>query len=121
MGHKEKVWRERADFLEQKYDPECWYWELVDMTRKLLLSGFLLFIAPGTIAQPTVGVLIALTFLLLHTRFTPLKLPALDVISFVSQLSTLLLLLFAVADAAGAIDELGVSEEVVNVGIALVG
>ena len=31
-------------FLCQDYRPECWYWEVVGTTRKLVLTGFVLLI-----------------------------------------------------------------------------
>ena len=46
-----KRWDERADFFRKKYEEEYWYWELVEMSRKLFLSGILIFIAPGTVRR----------------------------------------------------------------------
>ena len=38
-------------FLGEEYRSECWYWESVETTKKLLLTGFAVFIAPGTVLQ----------------------------------------------------------------------
>ena len=47
----DKRWDERADFFRKKYEEDYWYWELIEMARKLTLSGLLIFIAPGTVRR----------------------------------------------------------------------
>ena len=49
-------------------DWKCWYWEIVMLMQKLLLTGLLIFIRPGTTTQLAVGFCISLGFFLIHTR-----------------------------------------------------
>ena len=57
---------QRIDFLEAKYEPDYFYWEVVEMTRKMTFVGPLSFMMPGEDLQPMFGALIALTYLLLQ-------------------------------------------------------
>ena len=82
-------WKVRAGFLRERFQPRYWYWELVEMGRRLVLGSTLIFISPDTIAQPALGALLALAFLLLQTRVSPLASDALGAISLLSQTATL--------------------------------
>ena len=53
-------------FFRRKYEDAYWYWELVEIARKMILAGLLIFIAPDAAAQPLFGMLIALFFLMLQ-------------------------------------------------------
>ena len=37
--------------LVGNYAPRCYYWEVVEMTRKLTMTGFIMFVAPGSPIQ----------------------------------------------------------------------
>ena len=38
-------------FLYESYEPKFWWFEIFETGRKLCLTGFLVFLAPGTTAQ----------------------------------------------------------------------
>ena len=60
-------------------------WELVELIRKLLLTGVLIFFLGGTVTQTWFGAFVSLVFMLANTRFQPYAELELDHMSFVSQ------------------------------------
>lgn len=73
--------------LYLKYTPECWWWELIELSRKLILTGAILFIKPGFTTQVWFAILLSLFFLAVMAFFTPFRDPRIDFISFASQVS----------------------------------
>jgi hypothetical protein len=57
-------------FLWRTYTPQMYYWEVVECMRRLLLTGAIVFIKPGTRAQVTVACILAMVSLTiaLHCR-----------------------------------------------------
>ncbi|GMI26089.1 hypothetical protein TeGR_g11125, partial [Tetraparma gracilis] len=58
--------------LFENYKPEHWYWEPVEMTRRIFMTGFLVVLARGSFAQIVVclGVsMVALTLLITRSPF----------------------------------------------------
>ena len=51
--------KHKVGFLFEHYSPSCWYWEVVELGRKLALTSVLALIAPGSAGQVLVGLLIA--------------------------------------------------------------
>jgi hypothetical protein len=74
--------------LFQKYEPEAWWWEMVELVRKLLLTSCLAFIAPGSLAQIFSGILLSLLALVLLAFFTPFVDARLDAVSVSCQVAT---------------------------------
>eukprot|EP01051_Picozoa_sp_SAG22_P012861 SAG22_NODE_1377_length_4550_cov_2.979555_2_plen_997_part_00 len=54
--------RKKFEFLVKDYKPEYYYWECVEMLRKLLLTGIIIFIDPGSTAQVFVACNISFFF-----------------------------------------------------------
>eukprot|EP00953_Heterococcus_sp_UTEX-ZZ885_P019923 11128-Heterococcus_DN1.PRE.3 len=48
-------------FLWKSYRPRMYYWEVVECVRRLLLTGAVVFIAPGTTAQAAVACILAVS------------------------------------------------------------
>ena len=69
--------------LFQMYEPQCYLWEMVEVTRKLLLIAMLGFIRAGSTEQLWVGVLISLVSLLLLTYFRPYVDARVDAVAWV--------------------------------------
>jgi len=76
------MWREReqiSDSINQKkygflfadYVQMYFLWEVIDLFRKLLLSGLMIFFQPGSVGQLLAGMIIALIFLELQLRLMP--------------------------------------------------
>jgi hypothetical protein len=87
------MWRERDqlhDAINQKkfgflfadYVAIYFLWEVVDLMRKLMLSGLLIFFRRGSVAQLMVAMLIALMFLECQLRFMPFN----DILANVVQI-----------------------------------
>jgi hypothetical protein len=57
--------------LYANYDPDCWYFELIELLRKVVLTSLLVFIAPDTPLQSAMGVLFAVFFLILYAYAAP--------------------------------------------------
>jgi hypothetical protein len=59
-------------FLWQAYKPSMYYWEVVECVRRLLLTGFVVFIFPGTAAQAAVACMLAVLSMVVEAKFNPL-------------------------------------------------
>ena len=58
-------------FLFDPYLPEFWYWEIVETVRRLLMTGVLSIIKPGTYTQLSAG----LIFAFVHTLYLGISKP----------------------------------------------
>lgn len=84
--------------LIDDYNRDCYYWEIVELVRKLLLAGVLMFIGRGSPLQGAGGICIAFVFFAWQVKSRPFKLAVhndikaiWDAVLFVALLSTLLL------------------------------
>eukprot|EP00793_Prasinoderma_coloniale_P000001 PRCOL_00005509-RA len=64
--------------LFASYHTECWYWELVELLRKLVLTGALVFVDAGGSGQIAVGLLVACFFLVANLALSPFADAAVD-------------------------------------------
>eukprot|EP00793_Prasinoderma_coloniale_P002951 PRCOL_00006417-RA len=64
--------------LFASYHTECWYWELVELLRKLVLTGALVFVDAGGSGQVAVGLLVACFFLVSNLALRPYADAAVD-------------------------------------------
>merc|ERR1712130_326713 len=83
--------RARLGDMYAKYRSECWWWELVEMSRKLLLTVVVTCI-PGTSKQVIVGVMISFVYMILTTRFLPYVNKIDDLLQVLSLTSNFLIL-----------------------------
>jgi hypothetical protein len=58
-------------FLYESYKPKYWWFEIFETMRKLALTGFLVFIAPGTAAQVVVSLVMSIVSLFVYTNTKP--------------------------------------------------
>jgi hypothetical protein len=63
--------RKQFDPLVADYKLECYYWEALEMFRKVLLTGIMIFFVPGSVFQLVFGVLLSATFLVLSVSIQP--------------------------------------------------
>ena len=63
--------RRRFGGLFLQYEPQFWFWEVIEMLRKIFLTGGLLLVFKGQTSQLFVGQLICLAYLLLVVRTLP--------------------------------------------------
>ena len=62
-------------FLMDAYTFECYYWETLDLLRKLMLVGLVLLVRRGSVAQNMVALVLSFFFFALQTSTRPYKLP----------------------------------------------
>ena len=58
-------------FLYAGYDREYYWWEVIECFRKLMLTGLITFVNPGTSSQLFAAVLISQVFIVLYARQKP--------------------------------------------------
>lgn len=63
--------REKFEFLVKDYKPQYYYWEVIEILRKLLLTGIIIFIDPGSTAQIFVACNISFFFFALQMACQP--------------------------------------------------
>ena len=61
------------EFLDENYETKFWYWELLEIVRKLLLTCGLTYFGSGSLSGVAIASLIANLFMLLHAQFEPIK------------------------------------------------
>jgi hypothetical protein len=95
-------------FLFADYHCGSWYWEAVELGRKLILTSILALVQPGSATQVVVGILVAFACLLLNLRLKPYASEQLNFVNTMAQLNLFffmfvaLLLKVNIDDAAGA-------------------
>ena len=52
-----------GQFLVEDYRSDAWYWELVEMWRKLVVGGLLMFVRRGSLLQLLLAIVLELCFL----------------------------------------------------------
>ena len=80
-GEKSRViaqrdFRRKFGYMSGDFRAEAWFAESVDLIRKLMMSGLLSLIRPGTVFQSFCSVLISLTFVTVHIKIWPVRHPA---------------------------------------------
>merc|ERR1712096_64873 len=59
------------DYIAGDFKPHAYYAECVDLLRKLVLSGLMIFVRPGTVIQAFSSMLISYGFVLMHVKLWP--------------------------------------------------
>jgi hypothetical protein len=59
-------------FFSMDYKGEYWYWELIELGRKLVLNGFLVLYNQGTILQLVVAAMVIMVHLMVIIRLQPM-------------------------------------------------
>ena len=82
-------------FLFAVYTTKCWYWESVELVRKLILTSILALISPGSAGQVVVGTLVAFFALLGNLRLRPFSEKSLNFVNAVAQMNLFFFLFVA--------------------------
>ena len=61
----------RLNFLWKAYEPQFWYWEVIETTRRLMLTAVLSVIAPGSPAQTVVAIMLAMLYMKVYDIYEP--------------------------------------------------
>jgi len=71
LGTRERLAIDRTGFLLNAYQVSCWYWEMVELVRKLLLTGILVVVYQGSPPHLAGALLTIFLFLCLHLTVEP--------------------------------------------------
>ena len=85
----------RLGFLAGRYGADFWWWELIELTRRLLLQGVTSLVRTGTYSQLLAKMGVSLFFLLLLLRARPFRAHGLETLALSIQACTLGTLLHA--------------------------
>ena len=61
----------KFEFIAGDFKPTAYYAECVDLIRKLVLSGLIGLINPGTVFQSFCSVIFSLAFMVIHIKIWP--------------------------------------------------
>jgi hypothetical protein len=67
----DEEWGDKLGFLFDSYEPQFWWWEEVEMVRKLVLTGIIVFIKPDTPLQMAAGCMLSLLMIIINANFKP--------------------------------------------------
>lgn len=71
LGHEAQSRGESTSTLRRPYRPSVFYYEVVECSRRVLLTGAVVFIYPNTASQIAVTIVIAFTFVLVSEGLRP--------------------------------------------------
>jgi hypothetical protein len=83
--------------LYNQYEGRYYWWEVAEMIKKMLLTGGLVLLAPGSTAQILVGVLITLVYFSFVMKLEPYEDYSDDILQTISTVQILLTLLMGFA------------------------
>ena len=75
-GIAQRDFRRKFGYMSGDFKAEAYFAESVDLIRKLMMSGLLSLIRPGTVFQSFCSVLISLTFVTVHIKIWPVRRPS---------------------------------------------
>ena len=68
-----------------EYKPEYWFWEFIDLARRLALTSGISLMFGGTVTQITIAILVSVAFIKLNNSFKPYYYDSEDIISEMGQ------------------------------------
>jgi hypothetical protein len=107
-------YKARLGFICGKYEPDFWYYELLEMTRKTLLMCATSFLPKGSYMQLFGKLLVSIFFFVYLVKSTPFNSERLDLLVCTSQFCTVATLFSAIVMKIGFFEAEGVPEEAVN-------
>jgi hypothetical protein len=84
-------------FLYENYQPKYWWFEVCETLRKLSLTGFLVFLAPGTGLQICIAMMITMFSLYVYGKLEPFQDPYANKLAQTTQWQLLVTLFCALA------------------------
>jgi hypothetical protein len=84
-------------FLYENYQPKYWWFEVCETLRKLSLTGFLVFLAPGTGLQICIAMVITIFSLVVYVSLKPFQDPYANKLAQTAQLQLLFTIICALA------------------------
>ena len=84
-------------FLYENYQPKYWWFEVFETLRKLSLTGFLVFLAPGTGLQICIAMVITMLSLVVYVKLEPFQDPYANKLAQTAQLQLFFTIICALA------------------------
>lgn len=75
----------RLQFLYDAYEPQCFWFEVIETWRRIMLTGGMIYFSPGTAAQVVSSMLICLASMRINAGCQPFILETHDYLVEVSQ------------------------------------
>ena len=97
--------KQKFGSLYEQYNMDCWWWEVIEMFRKLLLTGVLVMVGSGTSAQVLFGILVSLVYLVFVLKKAPYQDNLDNWLQFFSSFTVVLTLQLAFALKTDSPDE----------------
>ena len=69
-----------------------WFAEPLDLVKKLLLAGLIMFVSPGTVVQSSASIVISVVFLVLHAYVWPYPHPGANILKLITEAQVVLVM-----------------------------
>jgi hypothetical protein len=89
------------DFIYRMYTPDCWFWELIEMIRKFILTAAMLLVQDKSLAQLIAALGVSVFFLVAHVASFPFVKSSSNMLQSLCLLSVLVTLFFAIVSKYG--------------------
>ena len=83
-------------FIYSMYSPECWYWELTEMTRKFVLAAAIMLYEVKSLSQIVGALIVTIIFIIAHTAYLPYLRSSTDFLQSLCMMAVLVTLIFAI-------------------------
>lgn len=87
-AHQDVIYR--YGFIFEQYNPDAFYWELLELLRKLMLTSLIMFVDPGSTAQLAWALAISTSFLVALIMVNPFKDESDGAFAFFAMLSIII-------------------------------
>eukprot|EP00286_Rhodomonas_abbreviata_P021509 CAMPEP_0181296088 /NCGR_PEP_ID=MMETSP1101-20121128/4505_1 /TAXON_ID=46948 /ORGANISM="Rhodomonas abbreviata, Strain Caron Lab Isolate" /LENGTH=418 /DNA_ID=CAMNT_0023400905 /DNA_START=60 /DNA_END=1317 /DNA_ORIENTATION=- len=85
--HEEQKALDRFGFLFDAYEVPYWYYEILEMLRKFIMTGIVVYIYPDSPEQLACGFIVSIVFFILLLKTGPFVSPHIDVMQAVSLMT----------------------------------
>ena len=111
---------ECIEFLYIGYLPKYWYWEVVEISRRLLLSAAIAVIMKGTSIQIVIAISISLGYTILFKRVRPSKFPEINELMIEGQYQITFTFFFLLVVKQSSLPEIKNSEGIIDISLIIV-
>jgi len=108
---KERLALAHLGFLFKGYRVGVWYWEVVELIRKLIFNALMSFIYPGSRTQLVLGFVVAVVFALASAKLVPTKDTRVAAMHFMASIALSTTLLYALVWRLLQLGEKGTGEQ----------
>lgn len=107
-------WLQPLSFLYEEFVPSLYWWEIVEMLRRLVLVGFAVVIWPGSLTQLMIGATMAFMHLVVQLNLQPYRLLSDGYLAMGCSVSLVILLLTCIVLKLGVLTDLQAIKSVMS-------